>query len=65
MKVSIKQITITITEDEASSIRRALLAGLDNRHVFAPTPAIEGAANLLGLLTGNFHSSIPDVHKPN
>ncbi len=64
MEVSIKQITVTITEEEANSIRNVLLTGLDNKHVFDPTPEIEGASNLLRLLTGNFHSSIPDVHKP-
>ena len=64
MKAEIKQVSITINEDEALSIINVLLIGLENKHIFEPSQEIKGGADLLELLTTNFRSSIPGIHRP-
>lgn len=65
MKTTIKRISITLDESEANSIRNTLLKGLGGDYLFNPSRHEDrGSVDLLNLLSGIFHSSVPNIHRP-
>ena len=61
MKAKVKQITVTINENEALAILNAIKAGLKGE-TWDANAEEKGAADLAILLNGNFFSSTKDVH---
>jgi hypothetical protein len=64
MKAEVKQITVTINENEALSILNALRVGIYEEK-WCDDPDKKAATDLHDLLNGNFFSAKKNVHFTN
>lgn len=62
MKMKTNVVTVEINEQEALSVINALQLGIKNE--FSPEAHEKAAAELLGLLRGNFQSSTKGINYP-